>query len=136
MIVAIYSRVSTGKQDYENQLLQLREFSKNKGWKVYEEYSETISGKEADRPEFKRMLEDASKRKFDAIVVWALDRFTREFYAMSAHDVLFPTLFALIGEEEVYNPDIIECHTDPFWRQKSNPLVHSFTEYYEQHNRK
>ena len=65
-----------------------------------------------------------------------LDRFTREFYAMSAHDVLFPTLFALIGEEEVYNPDIIECHTDPFWRQKSNPLVHSFTEYYEQHNRK
>ena len=59
-----------------------------------------------------------------------LDRFTREFYAMSAHDVLFPTLFALIGEEEVYNPDIIECHTDPFWRQKSNPLVHSFTEYF------
>ena len=39
-------------------------------------------------------------------------------------------------EEEVFNPDIVECHTDSYWRQKSNPLVHSFTEYYEQHNRK
>jgi hypothetical protein len=65
-----------------------------------------------------------------------LDLLTKEFYGMYAHDVLFPTLFALIGEEEVYNPDIIECHTDSLWRQKSNPLVHSFTEYYEQHNRK
>lgn len=65
-----------------------------------------------------------------------LDLLTKEFYAMYAHDVLFPTLFALIGEEEVFNPDIIECSRDPFWRQKSNPLVHSFTEYYEDHNRK
>jgi len=78
MRVAIYTRVSTGKQDYENQLLQLKEFSKSKGWKIYKEYSETISGKEADRPEFKKMFEDASKKKFDAILVWALDRFTRE----------------------------------------------------------
>jgi len=65
-----------------------------------------------------------------------LDLFSKEFYGMYAHDVLFPTLFALVGEEEVFNPDIVECHTDSYWRQKSNPLVHSFTEYYEQHNRK
>ena len=65
-----------------------------------------------------------------------LDQFTKEFHAMYAHDVLFPTLFALIGEEEVFNPDIVECSRDPFWRQNSKPLVHSFTEYYEQHHRK
>lgn len=65
-----------------------------------------------------------------------LDRLTQEFYATYAHDVLFPTLFALVGEEEVFNPDIIECSSDPFWRQKPNPLVHNFTEYYEDYHRK
>lgn len=60
-----------------------------------------------------------------------LDQLTYEFYAMSAHDVLFPTLFALIGEEEVFNPDIIECNRDFSWRNKPNPLVHQFREYYD-----
>ena len=85
MNIAIYVRVSTGQQDYENQLEQLRDFCKNKNWNIYKEYSEIISGKEYDRPEFKRMLEDASKRKFDAILVWALDRFTREGTARVWH---------------------------------------------------
>ena len=78
MKIAIYTRVSTEKQDYENQLLQLREFAKNKGWEIVQEYAETISGKESQRPEFQKMFAEASKKKFDAIVVWALDRFTRE----------------------------------------------------------
>ncbi len=78
MNIAIYTRVSTEKQEYENQLLQLREFAKKKSWKVYKEYSETISGKESQRPEFLKMMKEASQKKFDAIVVWALDRFTRE----------------------------------------------------------
>ena len=60
-----------------------------------------------------------------------LDLFTNQFYALHAHDVLFPTLFALVGEEEEFNPDIIECMRDPQWKQKSNPLVHQFREYYE-----
>jgi len=78
MKVAVYTRVSTTKQEYQNQLSQLKSFCEKKGWQIIQEYSETISGKEANRPVFKQMLEDASKRKFDAIVVWALDRFTRE----------------------------------------------------------
>lgn len=60
-----------------------------------------------------------------------LDKFTQEFYAMYAHDVLLPILFALIGEEETFNPEIIECNRDPSWRSKFNPLVHQFKEYYE-----
>ncbi len=78
MKVAIYTRVSTEKQDYENQLSQLREYVKKQGWTIYKVYSETISGKESNRPEFKNMFQEASKRKFDGILVWALDRFTRE----------------------------------------------------------
>jgi hypothetical protein len=58
------------------------------------------------------------------------DRLCKEFYAMYAHDVLLPILFALIGEEETFNPDIIECYRDSNWRIKSNPLVHQFREHY------
>jgi hypothetical protein len=58
------------------------------------------------------------------------DKLSNQFYAMYAHDVLLPILFALIGEEETFNPDIIECNRDPFWRSKTNPLVHQFKDFY------
>lgn len=60
-----------------------------------------------------------------------IDRLSMEYYAMYAHDLLLPTLFALVGEEEVFNPEIIECSRDPEWKSKTNPLVHQFREYYE-----
>lgn len=58
------------------------------------------------------------------------DEFTQSFYAMHAHDVLLPTLFALIGEEETFNPEIIECLRDPSWVNSNHPLVHQFRYYY------
>lgn len=77
---AIYARVSTVDkgQDVENQLLQLREYTERQGWKIIHEYTDQRSGKNADRDQFKAMFEDASKRKFDVVLCWALDRFTRE----------------------------------------------------------
>lgn len=78
MKVAIYTRVSTEKQDYENQIYDLKEYCKKNGWSIYNIYKETISGKESNRPIFKQMMLDAHQKKFDAILVWALDRFTRE----------------------------------------------------------
>jgi DNA invertase Pin-like site-specific DNA recombinase len=78
MKVAIYARVSTTKQDNENQLAQLREFAAKQGWERFDEYVDQESGSTADRPEFKRMFSDASKRKFDVLLFWALDRLSRE----------------------------------------------------------
>jgi len=78
MKVAIYIRVSTTKQDYENQLAQLREYCTKNGWSIYKIYQEVISGKESDRPIFKEMMLEATQKKFDTVLVWALDRFTRE----------------------------------------------------------
>ncbi|MGH9666213.1 MAG: recombinase family protein [Bryobacteraceae bacterium] len=79
MKAAIYARVSTRDkgQDTENQLLQLREYCARQSW-VAEEYVDHVSGKHANRDAFKRLFDDASKRKFDVVLVWALDRFTRE----------------------------------------------------------
>lgn len=78
--VAIYGRVSTddGRQDVNNQLHELRDFAERNQWQVTGEYVDTASGKSADRPQFKRMFDDASKRKFDVVLFWALDRLSRE----------------------------------------------------------
>ena len=76
--VATYARVSTDKQDNENQLLQLREFAAKQGWQIVREYVDSETGSKSDRAEFKRMFEDASRRKFDLLVFWALDRLSRE----------------------------------------------------------
>lgn len=60
-----------------------------------------------------------------------IDRLSMEFYAVYAHDVLLPIVFSLVGEEETYNPEVIECMRDPDWRSKPNPLVHQFRVFYE-----
>ncbi len=60
-----------------------------------------------------------------------LPMMSKEFYAIYAHDVLLPIIFALVGEEETFNPDIVECSRNPFWESSSKPLVHQFKRYYE-----
>ena len=59
-----------------------------------------------------------------------LDMFIKEFHAIYAHDVLLPLMFALVGEEETFNPEIIECNRDPRWRNTNHPLVHQYKEFY------
>lgn len=78
MKIAIYARVSTDKQDTENQLAQLREFATKQGWQITREYTDYESGSKSDRIEFRQMFEDASRRKFDLVLFWALDRLSRE----------------------------------------------------------
>src|SRR6267143_5667795 len=79
MRVALYGRVSTkDKQDTENQLRQLREFAALQGWTVTNEYVDRETGSTDDRAEFQAMFKDASQRKFDVLLFWALDRLSRE----------------------------------------------------------
>src|SRR5215831_16909446 len=78
MRCAIYSRVSTTKQENENQLAQLRAFAGHIGWPIVIEYIDQVTGKNSDRPEFQRMLQDASQRRFDLLLFWSLDRLSRE----------------------------------------------------------
>jgi len=80
MRTALYARVSTKDkgQDTENQLAQLREFASTQGWSVVGEYVDRATGKHSDREHFKRLFEHASQRKFDTVLFWSLDRFSRE----------------------------------------------------------
>jgi DNA invertase Pin-like site-specific DNA recombinase len=80
MKTAIYTRVSKsdGSQDPENQLLELKTFCKRQSWEIVEVYTDYASGKRSDRAAFKRLMLEASKRKFDTVLFWAMDRFSRE----------------------------------------------------------
>jgi DNA invertase Pin-like site-specific DNA recombinase len=85
MKVALYARVSLDEhsddkryQDPENQLQPLREFARIHGYEVVAEYVDRMSGKNPARPELRRMHQDAMLRRFQGIVVWKLDRYSRE----------------------------------------------------------
>jgi len=80
MKIAIYARVSTKDkgQETENQSSQLQEFASKQGWEIFDNYVDRESGAKSDRAEFQRMFSDASKRKFDLVLFWSLDRLSRE----------------------------------------------------------
>src|SRR5579864_2492770 len=79
MRAAIYARVSTHNgQDPHMQTRELREYCERRGWVVEGEYVDVgVSGAKDSRPELNRLMADAKRRKFDAILIWKLDRFGR-----------------------------------------------------------
>jgi DNA invertase Pin-like site-specific DNA recombinase len=85
-LVALYARVSMEEtdsdskryQEPENQLVPLRQWVQAQGWQVYQEYVDRASGADPNRKAFNAMLADAMQRKFGSILVWRVDRFSRE----------------------------------------------------------
>jgi DNA invertase Pin-like site-specific DNA recombinase len=78
--VALYARVSTlnHNQDPELQLAEMREYASRRDWKITEEYVDHgISGSKESRPALNRLMADAHRRHFDAVLVWKIDRFGR-----------------------------------------------------------
>ena len=79
MKVAIYCRVSTAEQDTANQLSVLEKMARDRGWEVVEVYQEEASAwKAGHQRELANLLDDARRRKIEAVMVWALDRLSRE----------------------------------------------------------
>src|SRR6266478_6827292 len=75
--VAAYLRVSTSEQIHDNQRPAVEALCGDRGYAIVRWYEETISGAAKRRPVFEQMLADARSRKFDALVVWSVDRFSR-----------------------------------------------------------
>jgi DNA invertase Pin-like site-specific DNA recombinase len=77
--VAIYGRVSTVNQSTDIQLQECREYASRCGYEIVAEYTDTISGTTSkdDREALTRLLEDSFARKFDAVVVYSIDRLGR-----------------------------------------------------------
>ncbi|MFO1519821.1 MAG: recombinase family protein [bacterium] len=92
--VGIYCRVSTTDQSIDSQLLSLRDYCKARGFEIFKEYiDQGVSGAKDSRPALNQMMDEAKKRKFDAILVYRFDRFARS----SRHLILALEEFKSLG---------------------------------------
>ena len=81
----IYARVSTldKGQDPENQLIQLRDYAKRRGFHLVGEFVDHASGASEQREEYQKMINQVRKRKVDVVLVWRYDRFARSTQALA-----------------------------------------------------
>ena len=106
MRCAIYARVSTvDRQEAANQLKQLRRYAAAHEWHV-EEFIDHESGRHDQRPSFQALFRAAARRECDVVLVWALDRFTREGVSKT---------FAHIQKLKSYGVDF-ESFSEPHFR--------------------
>ena len=85
--IAIYSRVSTDSQTTENQERELREIATRMGWSILKVYrDEGVSGAKsrAERPAFNALWKDATRRRFDMVMAWSVDRLGRSLQDLVA----------------------------------------------------
>jgi len=89
MKAVIYARYSSDNQreeSIEGQIRECKEYAKKHGITVLNSYIDrAFSAKTDNRPEFQRMIKDSAKRLFDVVIIWKLDRFSRNRYD-SAHN--------------------------------------------------
>ena len=115
MRVVIYARVSTDDkgQDVNNQVDVLRKWASNNNFEIVKEFiDEGVSGANSNRPAFLKMRSEARQRRFNGILVWSLDRFSREGISQT---------FAYINELEKYGV-FLKSYQEG-WVDTADPLV-------------
>ena len=130
--VALYARVSSDRQDVDlsvaAQLRALRDYAQKNGYLVAREYvDEAESGRIADRPEFRKMIDEASKPNapFQEILVWKFSRFTRR----REHAVAFKSMLRRKGVRVV---SITEHADDTPTGKLMEAIIESVDEFYSE----
>ena len=129
---ALYARVSSDRQDVDlsvaAQLRALRDYAENNGYVVAREYiDEAESGRDADRPQFRRMLDEASRpdAPFREILVWKFSRFTRK----REHAVAFKSMLRKRGMKVT---SITEPADDSPTGKLMEAIIESIDEFYSE----
>ena len=132
MPAALYARVSSDRQDVDlsvaAQLRALRDYAERNGYLVAREYvDEAESGRTADRPQFRRMLDEAAKPEapFKEILVWKFSRFTRK----REHAVAFKSMLRRKGIRVV---SITEHADDSPTGKLMEAIIESVDEFYSE----
>jgi DNA invertase Pin-like site-specific DNA recombinase len=114
--IGVYARVSRddGKQDLENQLHELRSWARRLGGELVAEFVDKVSGTKSgeQRPGLQAALDAAHRRAFDALLVWSLDRLTRNG-VLSLAGIL----------ERLQRSGVAVRSLRESWLDSSNPLV-------------
>ena len=129
---ALYARVSSDRQDVDlsvaAQLRALRDYADKNGYIVAREYvDEAESGRIADRPEFRKMIDEASRPNapFQEILVWKFSRFTRK----REHAVAFKSMLRRKGVRVV---SITEHADDSPTGKLMEAIIESVDEFYSE----
>ena len=129
---ALYARVSSNRQDVDlsvsAQLRALRDYAEKNGYLVAREYvDEAESGRIADRPQFRKMLEEATRPNapFHEILVWKFSRFTRK----REHAVAFKAMLRRKGVKVV---SITEHADDSPTGKLMEAIIESVDEFYSE----
>ena len=132
MPAALYARVSSDRQDVDlsvaAQLRALRDYADKNGYLAVREYvDEAESGRIADRPQFRKMLDEASKADapFQEILVWKFSRFTRK----REHAVAFKSMLRKKGVRVV---SITEHADDTPTGKLMEAIIESVDEFYSE----
>ena len=129
---ALYARVSSDRQDVDlsvaAQMRALRDYAKSNGYTVAREYvDEAESGRIADRPQFRRMIEEGGRASapFEVILVWKFSRFTRK----REHAVAFKSMLRRKGIRVV---SITEHADDSPTGKLMEAIIESVDEFYSE----
>jgi DNA invertase Pin-like site-specific DNA recombinase len=105
---AIYVRVSTEDQTTDNQLIELQAIAARAGWDVVKIYQDAgVSGSKASRPGLDDMKKDATRRQFDVLMCWSIDRLGRSVHSVSGLMAELETL----GVAQYYHQQNIDSST-------------------------
>ena len=81
MKCAVYIRVSTDKEEQKESLISQKEMAfdyiKNKGWTLFDVYTDVATGTNSNRPQYQRLIKDAEEQKYDVILTKELSRLAR-----------------------------------------------------------
>ena len=126
----IYARFSSSKQQEQSidgQLRYCREYAERYGYNIIGEYCDrAISGTTDQRPQFQKMIADSAKKKFQYILVWKLDRFSRDRYVSALYKyklkkngvrVLSATESIGSGDESIILEAVLEAMAEIYVKQ-------------------
>ena len=78
VIYARYSSAEQREESVEGQLRECKEFAERHNMTILDSYIDrALSARTDDRPQFQKMIQDSAKKQFDIVLVWKLDRFSR-----------------------------------------------------------
>ena len=118
MKAACYLRVSTGQQDVSNQLPAIKTWCESRGYELAEVYQEAESAwRNGHQHELGRLLSDirGGKRRYDVVLVWALDRLCRQGIG---------AVLQLVSTFETYGCHVISIQES--WTQDTGPMRELF----------
>lgn len=133
-----YSSENQREESIEGQLRECNQFAERNKIHIVDEYIDrAFSAKTDNRPEFQKMINDSYSKKFDAIIVWKLDRFARNRYdSMRYKTILKKTMVEVISATEVISKGaegiileaVLEGYAEYYSADLSEKVIRGMTE--------